>query len=276
MDKQRFILTPKLKEPRKEGSRKNRIVFYALIVGFFIIAAVAGVFIVKSLTDSSKNELIFLIDGEKSFFEARLGDQKITMELTRSASLVAGRYFYHDYGRWIKLKGMISRDGVIQLNENYRSKVKGNWVVKMSANGDGFLGDWNNIKGDSLLLLKGTQVGDIQPELMRRTVLHMHNQNNKEIDKVMWMWSEKPEKLYDILNLPSKDKIEAEILNSWKNQNSFRNIVKKIKWIRKNTIAVSLDYEYVLASKPNEKIIKESTVIFEFDSLRLIESEYNN
>ena len=171
---------------------------------------------------------------------------------------------------------MISKDGVIQLNENYRSKVKGNWVVKMSANGDEFLGDWNNIKGDSLLLLKGTQVGDIQPELMRRTVLHMHNQNNKEIDKVMWMWSEKPEKLYDILNLPSKDKIEAEILNSWKNQNSFRNIVKKIKWIRKNTIAVSLDYEYVLASKPNEKIIKESTVIFEFDSLRLIESEYNN
>ena len=218
----------------------------------------------------------FPIDGEKSFFEATLGDQIITMELTRSGDLVAGRYFYHDYGRWIKLKGMISKDGVIQLNENYRSKVKGNWVVKMSANGDEFLGDWNNIKGDSLLLLKGTQVGDIQPELMRRTVLHMHNQNNKEIDKVMWMWSEKPERLYDILNLPSKDKIEAEILNSWKNQNSFRNIVKKIKWIRKNTIAVSLDYEYVLASKPNEKIIKESTVIFEFDSLRLIESEYNN
>ena len=275
MDKPRYILTPKQKELGKEEPRKkNRIVLYGLITGLFIIAIFVGASIVKSLTDSSEKDLIFLIDGEKSFFNARLGDQTITMELTKNDELVKGRYFYHDYGRWIKLKGTISENGVIKLNEKYRSIVKGNLVIEMSEKGDGFRGDWNNIKEDSLLLLKGTRIGNVQPELMRRTVLHMHNQNNKEIDKVMWMWSEKPGRLYDMLNLPSKDEIEAAILNTWGNQNSFKNHIKKVQWIRENTIAVSVDYEYVLASKPNERIIKESTVIFEFDSLQFIESEY--
>jgi hypothetical protein len=246
-----------------------------LIIGLFIIAIGLGAFIVKSLTQSSEKDLTCLIDGEKSFFESSLGDQTITMELTKSGALVKGRYFYHDYGRWIKLKGTISGNGVIKLNEKYRSIATGNLVIEMSEKGDGFRGNWNNIKEDSLLLLKGTRVGDVQPELMRRTVLHMHNQNNKEIDKVMWMWSETPKRIHSMIP-QSKKQIKTAILNTWGNQNSFKNHIKKVQWIRENTIAVDVDYEYVLASKPNEIKIKESTVFFEFDSLKFIEAEYTN
>ena len=80
MDKQRFILTPKQREPEKKEPRKNRHVSYTLMVCLWICIAVAvGGFIVKSLTQADKKDLRFPIDGEKSFFEATLGDQIITM-----------------------------------------------------------------------------------------------------------------------------------------------------------------------------------------------------
>lgn len=275
MDKPRYILTPKPKDPLKEEPRKkNRVVLYGLIVGLFIIAIFVGAFIVKSLTDSSENELKCFTYGEKSFFNARIGDQEITMELTKNDESVDGRYFYHDFGRWINLEGTISEDGSLKITEKYRSQETGSFVFKMSENGDEFHGIWNDPDNIRSKILKGNCAVGIQPELMRRTILHIQNQNKKEIDKVMWMWSEKSKRLYSMLNPPSKDKIKAAILNSWKNQIRFRNIVKKVKWIRENTIAVNLDYEYVLASTPNETINKESTVVFEFDSLQFIESEY--
>jgi Protein of unknown function (DUF3298) len=81
--------------------------------------------------------------------KGKLGDNIfITMEISKSDSILTGYYYYDKFGKQISLNGKIKKTGSFEMEEyNNEGKNTGKFIGKISL-GSPISGTWKNMKGD--------------------------------------------------------------------------------------------------------------------------------